>query len=119
MPFLISLVHTETCPWCAGAVVAVCEAGDEAGKSSTNPPFPPFLRALLSELCFVGVLTLKGEPSGRLLSSSLDPLPSRPVLAAALRCPPPPRASAFVRAHTVYIGAHFISSVCLLCAADN
>lgn len=48
LPFLITLVRTETCPWCAGAVVVVCEAGKNEHQSTIPTDFLGFAkRALL------------------------------------------------------------------------
>ena len=92
LPFSIHLVRTESCPWRASTVVVVNEAGKIQGQSMANPPFPPTFWPLLSERCFVSDLAHKGGSGEFLLSSSFNPLPSRPPRCCLL----PPRARPLV-----------------------
>ena len=92
LPFSIHLVRTESCPWRASTVVVVNEAGKIHGQSMANPPFPPTFWPLLSERCFVSDLAHKGGSGEFLLSSSFNPLPSRPPRCCLL----PPRARPLV-----------------------
>lgn len=92
------------------------------GKSSTNPP--PIRRshssmgALLSERCFVDVLTHKGEPSELALSSYLVPLPSRPCLPPVLAAAAPRPVPAHSCVQSTHFGMSFIFSVFPPCAGD-
>ena len=73
---------------------------------------------LLSEGCFVEVLTHKGEPSELVLSSYLVPLPSRPSLSPVLAAAAPRPVLASSCVQSTHFGMSFTFSVFPRCAAD-